>query len=104
MLHKAHVLALHAQVIFPRLLLSYYQSRALYVPLIMTDFKFSEVQYIDNKGAFDEKLAPTQTNASYDEETLKQPTERLDYSGAAAKTDPVEIKLVKKLDGYIMPM
>lgn len=29
---------------------------------------------------------------------------RLDYSGAAKKTNPAEIALVKKLDWYIMPM
>ena len=28
----------------------------------------------------------------------------VDYSGAAGKTDPVEIKLVRKLDLWIMPM
>jgi hypothetical protein len=29
---------------------------------------------------------------------------KLDYSGAAKKTDPAEIKLVRKLDIRIMPM
>jgi hypothetical protein len=29
---------------------------------------------------------------------------KLDYSGAAKKVDPVEIKLVRKLDTWIMPM
>jgi hypothetical protein len=29
---------------------------------------------------------------------------KLDYSGAAKKVDPVEIKLVRKLDLWIMPM
>lgn len=32
------------------------------------------------------------------------PVAKLDYSGAAAKTDPKEIKLVRKLDLWIMPM
>jgi hypothetical protein len=30
--------------------------------------------------------------------------EKTDYSGAYEKTDPREIKLVKKLDRWIMPM
>ncbi|KAK0662347.1 putative transporter C11D3.18C [Lasiodiplodia hormozganensis] len=39
-----------------------------------------------------------------DEEKLKQKTGKQDYSGAAEKTDPVEIALVRKLDRWIMPM
>jgi MFS family permease len=62
----------------------------------MTDVKKSEL-YVENA------LYPTQTNASYDEETLKQSAERIDYSGAREKTDPAEIALVKKLDRWIMP-
>jgi len=38
-----------------------------------------------------------------DVETLK-PVPKTDYSGAAEKTDPKEIALVKKLDRWIMPM
>lgn len=37
-----------------------------------------------------------------DEEKLKQKTGKQDYSGAAEKTDPVEIALVRKLDRWIM--
>ncbi|WDK10906.1 major facilitator superfamily transporter [Colletotrichum graminicola] len=33
----------------------------------------------------------------------KKPSAAVDYSGAAAKTDPAEIKLVRKLDLWIMP-
>ncbi|KAK2025459.1 major facilitator superfamily transporter [Colletotrichum zoysiae] len=33
----------------------------------------------------------------------KKPPAAVDYSGAAAKTDPAEIKLVRKLDLWIMP-
>ncbi|KAK1570108.1 major facilitator superfamily transporter [Colletotrichum navitas] len=33
----------------------------------------------------------------------KKPPTAVDYSGAAAKTDPAEIKLVRKLDLWIMP-
>lgn len=32
----------------------------------------------------------------------KRPTVAVDYSGAAAKTDPTEIKLVRKLDLWVM--
>ncbi|KER00328.1 hypothetical protein AUEXF2481DRAFT_61039 [Aureobasidium subglaciale EXF-2481] len=35
---------------------------------------------------------------------LEKPQTKKDYSGVAAKTDPAEIKLVKKLDRWIMPM
>ncbi|KXT10263.1 hypothetical protein AC579_6615 [Pseudocercospora musae] len=54
--------------------------------------------------AYDEVLSPTQTNDAdkIDEEKRPQAA-RMDYSGAAKKTDPKEIKLVKKLDWYIMP-
>jgi hypothetical protein len=38
-----------------------------------------------------------------DVETLK-PAAKVDYSGAAEKSDPKEISLVKKLDRWIMPM
>jgi hypothetical protein len=38
-----------------------------------------------------------------DVETIK-PAVKTDYSGAAEKTDPKEISLVKKLDRWIMPM
>lgn len=39
-----------------------------------------------------------------DEDDLKRPQVKVDYSGVAAKTDPAEIALVKKLDRWIMPM
>ena len=41
-----------------------------------------------------------------DEDTLSKPDKgiKLDYSGAVKKTDPAEIKLVRKLDLWIMPM
>lgn len=41
-----------------------------------------------------------------DEDALSKPDPgvKLDYSGAAKKTDPAEIKLVRKLDRWIMPM
>lgn len=45
-------------------------------------------------------LEQTQTR---DEEDQK-PVRKVDYSGAAEKTDPAEIALVKKLDRWIMPM
>ena len=37
-------------------------------------------------------------------EKILHPVGKVDYSGAASKTDPREIRLVKKLDIYIMPM
>lgn len=36
--------------------------------------------------------------------SVEKPTQKFDYSGAAEKTDPAEIALVKKLDRWIMPM
>lgn len=35
---------------------------------------------------------------------LLKPQVKKDYSGVAEKTNPEEIKLVKKLDRWIMPM
>lgn len=73
----------------------------------MTDTKDSTVECVDradNKNG-EYNLAQIKTNAStVDEETLKPTNERVDYSGAHEKTNPVEIKLVKKLDWHIMPM
>ena len=48
-----------------------------------------------------EKPRDLQTEYAVDEEG--KAVERLDYSGAHKKTDPKEIKLVKKLDCWIMP-
>ncbi|EON66851.1 hypothetical protein W97_06253 [Coniosporium apollinis CBS 100218] len=58
-------------------------------------------------------MAPVQSNkdekivVQYEEEvgSIDKPLpEKADYSGAAAKTDPAEIALVRKLDRWIMPM
>jgi hypothetical protein len=38
------------------------------------------------------------------DDDLQKPQVKKDYSGVAAKTDPAEIALVKKLDRWIMPM
>lgn len=38
------------------------------------------------------------------DDDLNKPQVQKDYSGVAAKTDPAEIALVKKLDRWIMPM
>ncbi|KAK5721323.1 hypothetical protein LTR17_014693 [Elasticomyces elasticus] len=65
----------------------------------MTDQKVLDAKRVDNV-----ELYPIDTNTSYDAETLKQPAARIDYSGAHEKTDPAEIRLVKKLDRWIMPM
>ncbi|OQO05185.1 hypothetical protein B0A48_08205 [Cryoendolithus antarcticus] len=64
----------------------------------MAEVKDVDVKYVDDK------LCPVQTNASVDEEVMKQPAAKFDYSGAHTKTDPAEIALVKKLDRWIMPM
>lgn len=48
----------------------------------------------------DEKPSLVHREYSVDEEGKREIT---DYSGAHAKTDPAEIKLVKKLDTWIMP-
>lgn len=47
-------------------------------------------------------LSPIQT-LEYPVKLDPDATEHVDYSGAHEKTDPKEIKLVKKLDWYIMP-
>lgn len=50
-----------------------------------------------------EALSPVTTNDNDYPEKLEQQAGIIDYSGAHEKTDPVEIRLVKKLDWYIMP-
>ncbi|KAH7357430.1 major facilitator superfamily domain-containing protein [Pyrenochaeta sp. MPI-SDFR-AT-0127] len=51
-----------------------------------------------------EKLEMVETNQSFSKAGAIEPdAEGLDYSGAHAKTSPAEIKLVKKLDLWIMP-
>jgi hypothetical protein len=50
-----------------------------------------------------EKIELVETNETFAKaETTKGDTEKLDYSGAHAKTSPAEIKLVRKLDLWIM--
>lgn len=49
---------------------------------------------------FQEKSA----TAFQEDEESQKPAVKTDYSGAAEKTDPKEIALVKKLDRWIMPM
>lgn len=45
-----------------------------------------------------------QVEAVYDEKYNDEKTVGADYSGAVKKTDPEEIKLVRKLDYRIMPI
>ncbi|KAJ4243381.1 hypothetical protein NW757_011244 [Fusarium falciforme] len=52
-------------------------------------------------------MKPSELEAIHDEKMLEQDepvNPRGDYSGAAAKTDPAEIALVRKLDRMIMPI
>lgn len=51
-----------------------------------------------------EKPDVSQQENYVDEESDGKRNVNLDYSGAHAKTDPAEIKLVRKLDIWIMPM
>jgi hypothetical protein len=43
-------------------------------------------------------------SAIFQDEEKQKSAVKTDYSGAAEKTDPKEIALVKKLDRWIMPM
>lgn len=56
---------------------------------------------LDNRSVRDEKIDVAQSE--YMVESDKESHEPLDYSGAHEKTDPAEIKLVKRLDLFIMP-
>lgn len=51
-----------------------------------------------------EKPDVSQQENYLEEESDGKRDVKLDYSGAHAKTDPAEIKLVRKLDIWIMPM
>lgn len=64
----------------------------------MADRKGSTVVRTDSR-ASNEKLDYDQKEYSVDPET----DQNVDYSGAHEKTDPEEIKLVKRLDLFIMP-
>lgn len=48
------------------------------------------------------EFAPIQ--AHLDEKATSQSTAAVDYAGASKKTDQEEIKLVRKLDLYILPI
>lgn len=54
---------------------------------------------LDEKQALE--LSPT-TSKHQEDVNIESVEARGDYSGAAAKTDPVEIKLVRKLDRRIL--
>ncbi|KAK5072418.1 hypothetical protein LTR64_005112 [Lithohypha guttulata] len=56
---------------------------------------------LDQRSVRDEKVDVAQSE--YMVESDKESHEPLDYSGAHEKTDPAEIKLVKRLDLFIMP-
>jgi hypothetical protein len=53
---------------------------------------------------FGEKPAVMMVEDIGNDDDLQKPQVKKDYSGVAAKTDPAEIALVKKLDRWIMPM
>lgn len=55
----------------------------------------------DDRSLPDEKAGYAQKEYVVDSENESR--EALDYSGAHEKTDPAEIKLVKRLDLFIMP-
>lgn len=68
--------------------------------LIMAEKIDPEKAYV----VHNEVLSPTMTNEIDNIEVEKRQALGIDYSGAHEKTDPREIKLVKKLDLWIMPM
>lgn len=70
----------------------------------MATTKDTGAQHVDYVSDINDEKATARQTSVYDEETLKQKAELGDYSGAKEKTDPAEIKLVRKLDTYIMPM
>ena len=54
-------------------------------------------------GAHIPVMEPEKTDACRDgTPEIEKPAPNVDHFGAAKKTDPVEIRLVKKLDMYIM--
>ncbi|KAB2572696.1 hypothetical protein BFW01_g10300 [Lasiodiplodia theobromae] len=50
-----------------------------------------------------ERIENSETNISFVDHDLKEKDVKLDYSGAHEKSSPEEIRLVKKLDWWIMP-
>lgn len=70
----------------------------------MADFKGDvKVNPVGTTGIESEKAKDTQTEFAVLDSEKAASDEALDYSGAHEKTDPVEIKLVRKLDRWIMP-
>lgn len=49
-----------------------------------------------------ERIENSETNISFVDHDLKEKDVKLDYSGAHEKSSPEEIRLVKKLDWWIM--
>ena len=65
----------------------------------MTDTKQTSIAHNERRLS-DEKIDIAQKEYIIDSEN--ESAERVDYSGAHEKTDPREIRLVKKLDLWIM--
>lgn len=66
----------------------------------MADTKQPHILH-DERSLSDEKAKVAQKEYALDSEN--ELSENVDYSGAHEKTDPKEIRLVKKLDLWIMP-
>lgn len=58
----------------------------------------------DKKDQIGEVSTPVQTVSSKDEEDVVRggPVPAVDYAGSSEKTDPLEIKLVRKLDMWMI--
>lgn len=56
----------------------------------------------EKRASRDEHVDQVRDNEHYDEKTLPQSNTQEDYTGVSKKTDPEEIKLVRKLDFRIM--
>lgn len=69
----------------------------------MTTKKDSGAEHVDYVNEINDEKGAARQHSVYDEEILKEKAQLGDYSGAKEKTDPAEIKLVRKLDMYIMP-
>lgn len=77
-------------------------------PFLLTSLQNNEPDKMSNPEKFplsdtDEKPDTLHREYTLGQDGVKSPQHQGDYSGARKKTDPVEIRLVRKLDTWIMP-
>jgi hypothetical protein len=78
----------------------------LHIGKVFSKSTMSTEKHAENDKAGSEELevTPGHFDAATNDNDIEKPNPEADYSGAIKKTDPAEIRLVKKLDYRIMPI